>query len=114
MVNLTPHSALSIGTPYKALFGKEVDVLCLKTIDARAFVRIETHTKKLDDKAWEGKLCGYSQDTRAYRVYNPATHKGVERRNVIIMETPSQRVPPPAATTINTRGNDPSGVATRS
>ena len=60
LVNWTPHSAHNMATPYKALFGKEVDLSCLKTIAARTFAHIETHTRNLDDKALEGRLCGYN------------------------------------------------------
>ena len=34
VANLTPRSALNMATPYKALFGKEADLSCLKTIGA--------------------------------------------------------------------------------
>ena len=51
-------------------------------------------TNNLDDMAWEERLCGGSQDTKAYRIYNPETHKVMESRNVIFVEPPSQRVPP--------------------
>ena len=63
LANLTPHSALNIATPYKALVGKEAHLSYLKIIGARTFVHVETHTRKLDDKAWEGRQRGYSQDT---------------------------------------------------
>ena len=54
----------------------------------------KTHTKKLEDRSWEGRLCGYSQDTKAYRIYNEKTNK-VESRNVVFIETPSKLVSPP-------------------
>ena len=38
----------------------------LRTLGSRAFVHIEKHTKKLEDRVWEGRLCGYNQDTKAY------------------------------------------------
>ena len=60
----------------------------LRAIGSRAFVHIETHTTKLGDKAWEGKLCGFSQDSRAYRIYNPAKGTVVESRKVTFLETP--------------------------
>lgn len=94
LANRTPHSALNMGTPYKALHGKEATLQHLRTIGSRAFVHIETHTKKLEDRSWEGRFCGYSQDTKAYRIYNPATHKVVESRNVVFIETPSKVVSP--------------------
>ena len=60
----------------------------LRGIGARAFVHIETHTTKLGDKAWEGTLCGFSQNSRAYRIYNPAKGTVVESRKVTFLEPP--------------------------
>ena len=94
LANLTPHSALDMATAYKALFGK-ADLSRLGTTGARAFVHVETSTKKLDDKAWEGRLCGYNRDTKAYLIYNHATHKPAESKNEIFVETPLQRASPP-------------------
>ena len=47
-----------------------------------------------DYQAWEGKLCGFSQDSRAYRIYNPAKGTVVESRNVTFLETPPYSMPP--------------------
>lgn len=44
----------------------------LRVFGARACVHNERYTKKLEDRVFEGKLCGFSQDSRAYRVYNPS------------------------------------------
>ena len=38
---------------------------------------MKTHTLK----AWGGKLCGYSTDSRAYRVYNPIAKRVTKCRN---------------------------------
>lgn len=45
LANRTPHSALNIETPYKALYGKEATLQHLRTIGSRAFVHIEKHAK---------------------------------------------------------------------
>ena len=80
--NRAPHKALEMETPYKRMHGKDANLKMLRTIGARAFVHVETYTQKLAAKAWEGKLCGYSTDSRAYRVYNPTTIRVTESRNV--------------------------------
>ena len=67
---------------------KEAHLSGLRASASRAFVDIETNTTKLDDKDLEGKLCGLSQDSRAYRMYNPETRAVVERRNVTFLESP--------------------------
>ena len=53
-------------------------------------------TKKLALKAVEGRLVGYSSDSKSYRVYNPVTRCIIESRNVIFIETPSRLLPPPS------------------
>ena len=53
------------------------------------FVHIETFTNKLDARAWEGRLVGYSTDSTSFRVYHPETRKVRESRNVVFIETPS-------------------------
>ena len=94
LCNRAPHSALGGATPFLKMHGKEADLSGLRAIGSRAFVHIETHTTKLGDKAWEGKLCGFSQDSRAYRIYNPAKGTVVESRNVTFLETPPYSMPP--------------------
>ena len=49
---------------------------------------METHTKTLEHRAWEGRLVGYSVDSKSFRFYNSSriVH---ESRNVIFIETPS-------------------------
>ena len=95
LANRTPHSALNMATSYKDLHGKEATLQHLRTIGSRAFVHIEAHTRKLEDRSWEGRLCGYSQDTKAYRICNAKTNKVVESRNVVFTETPSKLASPP-------------------
>ena len=62
--NRSPNSALGGATPYFRIHNKEVDLSGLRAIGARAFVHRETYTRKPDDRAVEGKLCGFSQDSR--------------------------------------------------
>ena len=71
--NRTPHAALQNGTPYKALCGKDAHLGHLRVIAARAFVHEETNTRKLEYRAWEGRLVGYSMDSKSYRIYNETT-----------------------------------------
>ena len=73
---------------------KEADLSAFRAVGSTAFVHIETQTPKLGDKAWEGKVCGFSQDSRAYRIYNPVKGTVVESRNVNCLETPPYSVPP--------------------
>ena len=91
--NRSPHSALGGATSYFRMHNKEADLSGLRAIGARAFVHRETYTRKLDGRTFEGKLCGFSQDSRAYKIYNPAKGTVVESRNVTFLETPAYSLP---------------------
>lgn len=93
--NRAPHAALKNETPYKRLYGKDAHLGHLKVIGARAFVHVETYTKKLEPKAWEGRVVGYSSDSKSWRVYNPTSQSVRESRNVVFIETPSAMLPAP-------------------
>lgn len=73
--------------PHKLPYGTEAILLHLRTVGAQSFVHIEMHTKKLKDNAREGKLWGYSSDSKVYRVYNPATREAIKSRTVVFIET---------------------------
>ena len=81
-------------TSFKILHGEETDLSHLCVIGARTLVHIKD-SRKLDAVAWEGKVCGYSEESRHYLVWNPKTHRVVERRNVIFIETPPHLLPSP-------------------
>ena len=92
--NRSPHSALGEVTLYFRMHNKETDLSRLRAIGARAFIHGETYTRKLGGRAFEGKLCGFSQDSRAYRIYHPAKGTVVESSNVTFLETPAYSLPP--------------------
>ena len=99
LANRSPHSTLEGATPYSKMHNLEPDLTGLRAIGARAlFVHRETYTKKLEDRAFEGKLCGYSHNSKAYRIYNPAKGTVVESRNVTFLETPAYALPPNVTT----------------
>ena len=91
-----PHSALNIQSSYKMLKGTEPDVRILRVIGARAFVHFERRTKKLVFNAVEGRLMGYSINSKRYRAFNPVTRCIIESRNVISIETPLRLCLPPS------------------
>ena len=51
--NRMSHSALSNVTIHYRMFGKNTDLLFLRIIGLRAFVHVEGHHEKLDQRAWE-------------------------------------------------------------
>ena len=93
LLNRSPHSALGGATPYSKMHQKSPDLSRLRTIGARAFVHHERYRKKLEDRAFEGKLCGYGLDSQTYRVFNPSTQTVVESRNVTFIESPPRSMP---------------------
>ena len=70
--NRVPHAALANETPYKALYGKDAHLGHLRAIGTLAFVHVETHTKTLEHRVWEGHLIGCRVD-KSFRVYNSST-----------------------------------------
>ncbi|CAB1118025.1 unnamed protein product [Ectocarpus sp. CCAP 1310/34] len=72
--NRVPHAALQNGTPYKALYGKDAYLGHLRVIGSRAFVHEETHTRKLEHRAWEGRLVvGWASTTGSSRTTTTMT-----------------------------------------
>ena len=66
--NRAPQSAIVMQSPYKMPHRMEPDLLFLRVIGARAFPHFETQSKKLELKAVEGRLVGYSNNTKNYRI----------------------------------------------
>ena len=92
--NRTPHVAPKIKTSFKMLHGGEADLSHLCVIGARTFVHMKG-SRKLDAATWKGKVYGYSEESKSYRVWNPKTHRIVNSRNVTFIETLPHLLPPP-------------------
>lgn len=63
-------------------------------IGARAFVHTKTHSTKLEFKALEGRVVGYSNSSKNYSVLNSATPQIMKNRNVISIKMPSRLLLP--------------------
>ena len=61
----------------------------LRVIGSWAFVYEEVHINKLEHRAWEGRLAGFSEESKSYRIYNSETRRVRVSQNVISIETPS-------------------------
>ena len=85
----TPHAALQNETPYKALYDKDAYLGHLRVIGSQAFVREKVHTNKLEHRALEGRLVGFSEESKPYRIYNSETRRVQVSQNVTFIETPS-------------------------
>ena len=60
----------------------------LRAIGPRAFIHAEIHTTKTVDKPWEGKLFGFSPNSRSYLLYHGEKGTYVKSRNVTFIEPP--------------------------
>ena len=94
--NKTPHSALKMGTPFKMLHGEEADLSHLRFIGARTLVQIKGSSTRLDAAAGDGKVCGNSEESKSYRVWNPKINRVVESRNDIFIEIPPHLLASPS------------------
>ena len=70
LINRLPHSGINGEIPYYRMFRKHAKLSFLRVIGSRAFVHVERHTSKLEEKVWEGVLVGYDSDSPTYRIYN--------------------------------------------
>jgi hypothetical protein len=85
--NRSPTRALASGTPYQAWTGKQPDLDHLRVFGCKAFACVTTpNTSKLDSKAWDCIFVGYSAESKAYRLYHPASGRIVISRDVVFVE----------------------------
>ncbi|MCO5562965.1 hypothetical protein L7F22_016601 [Adiantum nelumboides] len=91
VLNRCPTRALKTITPYESWYGKKPSVSYLRVFGCLAYAHIPQRLRgKLDDKAVKCIFVGYSSGSKGYRLYNPATNKIFESRDVIFAETTAQ------------------------
>jgi len=77
--NRLPHSALIDKTPSEVLFQKKPTISHLRPFYTKCYVHIPEEKRaegsKLDARALEGHLVGYTETTRMFRVYIPSQYK---------------------------------------
>jgi hypothetical protein len=73
--------ALVKQTPYEAATGESPDLSDIHEFGCKAWVRQE-NTKKLDDRALEGRFVGFDEESKGYRIYWPRKWKVTVERNV--------------------------------
>ena len=62
--NRVPRAALRNCTPRKETYGNDAYLVNVRVIGARSLVQVGTHTKKWEPRTWEGRLVGYSTDSK--------------------------------------------------
>lgn len=96
LVNRAPHSVLGVLSPNKMMNGTEPTMRPVQVLGARYVVHLELYPKKTKLKAFVGRLGGYRNDSRSYRVCISSTRSILDSRNVIFIETISCLLPPPS------------------
>ncbi|MCO5609397.1 hypothetical protein L7F22_063623 [Adiantum nelumboides] len=91
VLNRCPTRALKTITPYESWYDRKPSVSYLRVFGCLAYAHISQQLRgKLDDKAVKCIFVGYSSGSKGYRLYNPATNKIFESRDVIFAETTAQ------------------------
>jgi transposase InsO family protein len=87
ILNRCPTSALDMMTPYKAWYEKNPNVNHFRVFGCVAYVHIvDQKRQKLDPKSESCIFVGYSEQSKAYRLYNPLTNSIFVSRDVIFDE----------------------------
>ncbi|MCO5589248.1 hypothetical protein L7F22_043214 [Adiantum nelumboides] len=91
VLNKCPTRALKTITPYEAWYDRKPSVSHLRVFGCLVYAHIPLQLRgKLDDKAVKCIFVGYSSGSKGYRLYNPATNKIFESRDVIFAKTTAQ------------------------
>jgi hypothetical protein len=76
VLNRAPIKGLKGATPFEIWYGKKPSVHQLHTFGCIAYVKnTKPHLSKLEDRGHKMIFVGYEKGTKAYRVYDPVTHK---------------------------------------
>jgi hypothetical protein len=74
-------------TPFKALYGSKPVINNLKVFGCKAFAHIpKENRRKLDAKATKCIFIRYCSKFKAYKLFDPATHKVFASRDVLFHE----------------------------
>jgi hypothetical protein len=86
-MNRSPTHAGKNLTPEEAWSGMKPSVKHFRVFGCIAHVHIpDVHRKKLDNKCTRCVLLGVSEDSKAYKLYNPVDEKIIISRDVVFEE----------------------------
>ena len=84
---MNPHRELRKKTPEEVFIGKKPEVGNLRIFGSMAYYHVPSEKRsKLDQTAERGFLVGYSEVSKAYRIYIPSSRKVAIRQDVKFME----------------------------
>lgn len=85
--NRSPTKILDYKNPFEALFCFKPVVSHLRVFGCKAFSHVlKESRKKLDSKAIECTFIGYCSEYKAYKLFDPSTHKVFVSRDVVFHE----------------------------
>jgi len=85
--NRSPTKIIDYKTPFEVSFGVKPRVSHLRSFGCQAFVHVpKENRKKLDSKAIKCTSIGYCSEYRAYKLFDPSTHKVFVSRYVVFHE----------------------------
>jgi hypothetical protein len=80
--NRSPHRILGKMTPEEAFIGRRPDIEHIRIFGCSTFSHVPSERRtKLDPTAQQGILVGYSEVSKAYRIYTPPLRKVVVNRD---------------------------------
>ena len=80
--NRCPHAALGRKTLEEVFTGTRPDVSHIRIFGSVCYCHVHADNKKLDPSREKGLLVGYSETSKAYRVYIPARKRIIVSRDV--------------------------------
>lgn len=99
--NRVPHAALKDKTPYEALTGQKPDISGFHEFGSKCWVLDQSGDRgKLDAKSKPCLFMGFAENSKAYRLWDPAKRTFVKSRNVIfeaLKPELEEILPPPSS-----------------
>jgi hypothetical protein len=87
LLNRSPTTSLNMKVPQEECSGTKLNVSHPRTFGCIAYAHIPSELrKKLDDKSEKCIFTGYSETSKAYRLYNPISKKLILSRDVKFLE----------------------------
>lgn len=87
IVNRVPCRSSGAKTPIELWSNVKPDLSMMRVFGCKAMVHVpKANRKKLDEKSTECIFLGYSDESKAYRLYNTATKKIIISRDVVFIE----------------------------
>lgn len=89
-------------TPFEMWHGSKPCIGHIRVFGCKAYAYIPSEKwSKLENRAIEGILVGYSEQIKGYRILHPKTDKVTIRHSVYFDESPSSETPIPESCEVN-------------